>query len=192
MGPRRTIIAAMVSSDATGATTTLPPDLVAFIQGGASITVSSRDDRLIPSIASGVGCRVNENGDEITLFVFAAAAEALAHDVARQGSLAVVFSDVGTNQTVQIKGRNVTLVPTGPTDAALVRRYMALHFSALRPFGWTENAVQTALGCDPPELLALRFSPQAAFQQSPGPGAGRALALTRLAVPAPSPSDPAR
>jgi hypothetical protein len=158
----------------------LPPDVAAFVQGGVSITVASRDDRLVPSIAKGVGCRVGA-GAELTVFAFACAAETVARDVARHGEVAVVFSQPTTNRTVQVKGHGAAIVAAQPADAAVVRRYLALFAAELQPLGWDQHYVDALLGHDPSELLALRIVVSGLFQQTPGPGAGQAMTLPRAA-----------
>ncbi len=155
----------------------LPPDVADFIQGGVSITLASRDERLLPSIAKGVGCRVAPAGDTVTLLVFRVAAEALVRDVAHCGEMAVVFSQPSSNRTLQLKGRGVQVAEAAPSDMALVRRYIALFADELRPLGWGLPYVQAVFWHEASPLVALRFTPQMAFQQTPGPQAGQALAL---------------
>ena len=157
----------------------LPADVAEFIQGGVSITVASRDERLVPSIAKGVGCRVAEGGAELTVMIFANAAEAVARDIARHAQAAVVFCKPSTNRTVQLKGRDVAIVPTGPADMALVRRWMALFAGDLQLLGWGLPYVEATFWHDPSQLMALRFTPEGAFLQTPGPGAGAPLALRK-------------
>lgn len=159
------------------ATAVLPPDIADFIQGGVSITVASRDERLVPSIAKGVGCRVAAAGDQVTVMIFANAAQAVARDITRHAQAAVVFSKPSTNRTVQLKGRDVAIVPTTPADLALVRRWMALFADDLLLLGWDLRYVEATFWHDPSQLMALRFTPEGAFQQTPGPAAGAPLAM---------------
>jgi Pyridoxamine 5'-phosphate oxidase len=161
----------------------LPADVAEFIQSGVSITVASRDDRLVPSIAKAVGCRVNDDGRQVTVLMFASPAEPVARDIARHGQAAVVFSRPSTNRTVQLKGRDVRSVPPQPADVALVRRYLALFGAELAPLGWEQAFVDAVFWHDPSQLLAIRFTPEGAFLQTPGPGAGRALDLLGGARP---------
>jgi hypothetical protein len=155
----------------------LPQEIATFIQGGISMTLASRDDRFVPSIAKGVGCRVGPRRDAVTLLVFSNAAEALLRDVAHCHQLAAVFSRPSTNRTLQIKGRDVTTAPAGPADVALARRRIALFAEELHPLGWSADYVHDIFWHDPVYLVALHFTPEGAFQQTPGPGAGAALCL---------------
>jgi hypothetical protein len=155
----------------------LPEEIATFIQSGISMTLASRDDRFVPSIAKGVGCRVSPGRDEVTVLVFANTAEALLRDVAHCGLLAAAFSQPSTNRTLQIKGRDVTTAPAGPADVALTRRFIALFAEELRPLGWSADYVHDVFWDDPVHLVALHFTPEGAFQQTPGPDAGAALCI---------------
>ncbi len=158
-------------------TPALPEELAAFVQGGVSMTLASRDDRFVPSIAKGVGCRVAPSREALCVLVFANTAEALLRDVAGCGQLAVVFSRPTTNRTVQLKARAVRAAPAGPAEVAVVRRYLALFAEELQPLGWSAEYVNQVFWHDPVHLVALHFTPEGAFHQTPGPGAGQALCL---------------
>jgi len=155
----------------------LPDEVSAFIQSGLSITVGSRDDRLIPSIAKGVGCRVENAGRQVTVLVFAEAAEAVMRDIAHNQQVAVVFTRPSTNRTVQLKGHDARPAPAGPPEAALVRRHLALFADDLRLLGWQPQYVNTLFLHDWSQLMAIRFTPHGAFAQTPGPGAGARLPM---------------
>ncbi|MFO1341263.1 MAG: hypothetical protein U1F53_24090 [Burkholderiaceae bacterium] len=160
----------------------LPEEVATFIQRGLSITLAGRDDRLVPSIAKGVGCRVSADRREVTVLVFADAAEAAVRDIAGNQRVAVVFSQPTTDRTVQLKGRDARSVPPAPSDLALVRRHLALFAAELGPLGWDQAFVDTLLWHDPSQLLAIRFTPDGAYAQTPGPGAGQAMCLQAAPV----------
>jgi hypothetical protein len=155
----------------------LPPEMAAFIQGGVSITLASRDERHVPSIAKGVGCQVNEARDAVRVLVFAHVAEALLRDVALSRCIAVAFSQPSTHRTLQIKGRDAELMPTQPADVACARRHMVMFAEELRPLGWDAEFVHGVFWHDPEHLVVLRFTPEGAFHQTPGSGAGAAAEL---------------
>lgn len=155
----------------------LSEEVAAFIQGGVSMTVASRDDRLVPSIVKACGCRVSDDRRTVTLLMFAEPAAAVARDIAHGGQAAVVFSQPSTNRTLQLKGRDVRPVPVQPADVALVRRYLALFADELGHLGWDLAYVEALFWHDPSQLIAVRFTPEGAFQQTPGPGAGAPMGL---------------
>jgi hypothetical protein len=155
----------------------LSPELAAFVQSGLSITVAGRDDRLVPSMARAVGCRVSADGRQVTVFMFADSAECVARHVAANGLIAVAYSQPSTHRSLQLKGRDARPVPTTPAEVAWVRRHLALFAADIAPMGWQQDFVDTLFWRDPAQLLAIRFTPHSAFAQTPGPGAGQAMCL---------------
>lgn len=155
----------------------LPEAVATFIQCGLSITLAGRDERLVPSIAKAVGCRVSADRRQVTVLVFADAAEVAVRDIAGNRRVAVVFSQPTTDRTVQLKGRDAQSVPPAPSDMALVRRHLALFADELGPLGWDQAFVDALLSHEPSQLLAIRFTPDDAYAQTPGPGAGQAMCL---------------
>lgn len=167
----------MTPADADPLPPLLPDEVADFIQGGVSMTVASRDERLVPSITKAVGCRVSPDRRQVTVLMFAEPAEAVARDIARHHQVAVVYTRPSTNRTVQLKGRDVTSVPVQPADVALVRRYLVLFAADLGQLGWDQAYVEALFWHDPSQLIAIRFTPESAFQQTPGPAAGQAMDL---------------
>lgn len=154
----------------------LDASVAAFIQSGLSITVASCGERLVPSIAKAVGCQVAPDRRAVTVLLFADHAETVCRDIARNGRIAVCFSRPSTHQTVQLKGSDAVPVPTTPQDIATARQNLDRFAHDLDPLGWKNDFVDALLWRDPADLVALRFSPEAAFAQTPGPAAGTALA----------------
>jgi hypothetical protein len=149
--------------------------VAAFVQGGLSITVASRNDRLVPSIAKAVACRVTPDRCSVTVMLFAEVGEAVYRDIAHTGLIAVVASRPSTHETVQLKGSDAHSVPVGPAELALARRSLDLLAEDLRRLGWDAGYIDTAFWRDPADLVAIRFTPSGAFGQTPGANAGAAL-----------------
>jgi len=154
----------------------MTPAVADFIVSGLSITVASCDSRLVPSIAKGVGCRPADDLSALTVFLFAESAEATCRDIAASGRIAVTFSRPSTHETVQIKGRDARTVPLEPGDVACVRRNLDLFTEDIGLLGWGADFVDAVFWRDPADLLAVRFTPDGVFGQTPGPRAGEALA----------------
>ena len=157
----------------------LSSDVADFMQSGLSITLASRDARLVPSIAKGVGCRVAPALDHVSVLVFAGGAEQLRRDVETCACLAVTFSQPSTHRTVQVKGSDARVRPAAAADLALVRRHLALFADDLRTLGWGSDFVDAVFWHEGAALLAFEFTPTGAFQQTPGPAAGCALAAAK-------------
>lgn len=151
------------------------PAIAEFIQSGLSITVAGRGERLVPSIAKAVGCRVDAAGREVTVLLFAEPAATVCRDIASNGHIAVCFSQPSTNRTVQLKGRDArTALATAP-DLAAARACLDRLLDDLGPLGFSREMLEAFFWGPPGDLLAVRFTPEAAFAQTPGPNAGSAL-----------------
>lgn len=159
----------------------LPPLLSAavadFVQSGLSITVAGRGERLVPSIAKAVGCRVDAQRREVTVLLFAETAQPVCRDIAANGRVAVCFSRPSTNQTVQLKGSDAISALATPLDIAAARRCLDLLTDDLQRLGFDARMIEAVFWGEPADLLAIRFTPSAAFAQTPGPAAGAALAV---------------
>lgn len=155
--------------------TPLPVALADFVQSGLSITVSSCGERLVPSIAKGVGCRVSSDGRVVTVLLFADQAEAVLRDLRRGGGLAVCFSRPSTHQTVQLKSSRVHCEPASPSDVAVARRCLDALVEDLLPLNFSRRLLDSFFWRDPAQLQALSFRPEGAYAQTPGPAAGTAI-----------------
>ncbi|NMG70517.1 hypothetical protein [Parazoarcus communis] len=146
-----------------------------FICGGISINTAACRPGGFPALARAVGCRVAPDRRAVTVLLGGTAAADVIEGVRRSGAVAVVFSDPSTNRTLQLKGYDALVLPPEPGDAALAARYRAAFSATLVPLGFTDAVVQALLACPDDDLLTIRFSPTAAFSQTPGPQAGEPL-----------------
>jgi hypothetical protein len=89
-------------------------------------------------------------------------------------AIAVVFTRPSTHQTLKFKGTDVELLEIDPLDPTLTADYQRRFVLELASIGHTpEFAAAVVPIMD--DLVAVRFTPTAAFDQTPGPGAGKAL-----------------
>ena len=153
----------------------ITPEVAAFLESGLSITIAGCGERRVPSIAKAVGCSVSPDRRQVTLLLFAPQAERLCLDVARNGRIACCFSLPSTHETLQLKGIDGTPVPATAQDLATARRELDQWTADLMPLGWGAEFVDGFFWGDAADLVALRFTPVAAFEQTPGPAAGTAL-----------------
>jgi hypothetical protein len=149
--------------------------LAALMTGGQSISAASCSAGGMPSAARALGCRLGPGAGEATILVARAQAAALLADIAAGGQLAVTFSEVSTHRAVQLKARSAAVEDAAPGDAGVAARYCAAFIAQLVPMGYSADMIETFLQRPSPELAALRFTPCAAFVQTPGPQAGRTL-----------------
>lgn len=145
----------------------------AFIQGPVSVIVASRNADLVADMVRGCGCRVSRDRRQVTVLVEPGRAGTLPEDIAANGMIAVVFSQPSTHQTIQLKGTDARVVGVTPADRAAVRRHLREWSEDLGRIGFDQRFSAALHGGR--ELAAIRFTPTAAFQQTPGPAAGQPL-----------------
>jgi hypothetical protein len=149
--------------------------LAAFLQTGVSINVGSRGPGNVPVVARANGCRVAADRRSVTVLLPATKSTALLDAVRATGAIAVVFSEPPTHRTIQLKGTDATVGPAADEDPVRAERYVSAFGAALAPLGYPEPVFRALLWAEPADLVAVTFSPSAAFDQTPGPRAGAPL-----------------
>jgi hypothetical protein len=154
------------------------PEQAALIARRVSIIVGSRDARHCPHLMRAVGCRLSQDLRRVTLLMPQGSSREVLDDLRDNGQIAVVFSEPSSNRTLQLKGGDAAVRPCEPGDAALAERYLEGFVDEIGQLGFAAEVAHTMLGHDD-ELVAVQFTIDAAFEQTPGPTAGE-----RLAAPA--------
>jgi hypothetical protein len=147
----------------------------AFMQSGVSVHVASRGPANVPSVARGLGCRIDPDRSRVTIFLSAAQAPELLADLRASRAAAAVFSKPSTHETIQIKGDDATVGALADSDRARVAAYAEALVRDLETLGFTEAFGRALVDCDPADLVAVAFTARAAFRQTPGPNAGAPL-----------------
>jgi hypothetical protein len=150
-------------------------ELAAFMQGGISLNVGGCGSDLAPSVARAVGCRISPERTSVRMLLAASQAAALLGHVRETGKFAVVFSEPATHRTVQLKGADAVVDAAGADDIAAAARYRDAFAAHLDPLGHPPALIHALLHCPDSDLCVVRFTPGAAFSQTPGAGAGQAL-----------------
>ncbi|HWJ05818.1 MAG TPA: hypothetical protein VNS57_08510 [Steroidobacteraceae bacterium] len=161
--------------DAPAQALRLDPDHAAFVQGGVSVVVSSRNDQLVADVLRGCGCRVSRNRRKVTVLVERERAGTVVDDIRANGHIAVVFSQPSTHRTLQLKGTDATVARATPADLRTSRGHLEAWMADMQKLGY-EGAFTRAVRGEGSDLLAISFTVAAAFEQTPGPAAGRRLA----------------
>ena len=153
--------------------------LASFVQGPVSIVAASRDASCVPSAARTLGCRVSADRWTVTLLLAQSQSAELLADLRRGAPIAVVFCRPSTHQTIQLKGLRAELATAGAEGLALQNRYASAYTEELARVGRPKAFLAALHETEPNDLVAVSFTPTAAFQQTPGPGAGVALSPGR-------------
>jgi len=157
----------------------LPADLVALMARGVSVIVGSRDAQLRPSIMRAVGSRVEAGGQDITVYLSRTQSRQLLQDIAATGHVAVVFSEPSTHRTVQLKAAGAQIRAAGEQDLPVLAAYLASMEHEIQQVGFAPPMTRAMLAHRLEDLVAVRFTPEQAFDQTPGPRAGAALGAPR-------------
>ncbi len=163
----------------TGTTTGRPGLLsaehVALIAGGVSAIVASRNARHQASLMRAVGASITPQGDRITVYLNRSACSQLLADLQEVGHIAVVFSEPSSHRTVQVKASQVQMRTAQATDHELLQRYLAAMEIQLQHIGFGPHYTRAMLAHRPEDVVAVSFSPEQAYDQTPGPRAGANL-----------------
>jgi hypothetical protein len=157
----------------------LPPELLAMIARGVSVIVGSRDAALRPSLMRAVGSRVEAGDSGITVYLSRPQSRQLLADVAATGHIAVVFSEPSTHRTVQLKASRATQRAAGPEDADALAAYLASMEHEIQAVGFRPELTRAMLAHRLEDVVALSFTPEQAFEQTPGPRAGASIGDAR-------------
>jgi hypothetical protein len=148
---------------------------LALMRGAASIHVASRNADNVASVARALGCRVADDVSRVTTFLWAAQARDVLADLQDCREVAVVFSRPSTHRTIQLKGEDACVGPLAPGDLERIGAYVEAFVQELSSIGYAEAIGRTLLAFDPADVVAVSFTPDAAFRQTPGPDAGAPL-----------------
>ena len=155
--------------------TALDAELAAFIQSGLSMHAASRDAGNVGNLSRGLACRVSPDGTRVTVFLLASHSGAMLADFRANGQVAVVFSKPSTHRTVQLKGGDAAIEPLQEGDHVLIAKQHEGFVRELVSLGYLASLPDTLLAGTRGDVVAVGFTVDAAFIQTPGPTAGTAL-----------------
>lgn len=151
------------------------PEQAALIGRRVSVIVASRDGAHRPHLMRAVGRKLSADLRRVTVFMSASTSAAVLADIRANGLIAVVFSEPSSNRTLQLKGSDAVVAPVEAGDDALVQHYLLNFIDELGGLGFDERVARTILTVAPGDMVAVHFTPGAAFDQTPGPKAGQPL-----------------
>ena len=147
----------------------------AFLTGPVAINVASRSDALVPSITRAFGCRVSHDRRTLVVFLSVVRARAVLRDLGQGAPVAVIFSRPQTHESLQLKGSRADVLPLAPGDRELMRVYGATFSAEIQALGYTSEFAAALMAGIDDQAVRIRFTPTAAFEQTPGPHAGERL-----------------
>lgn len=152
----------------------LDPDWIAFLRGGISVLVGSRDACLRPHVARGVGLYVNDEGASLAVLLDRAQAAEVLADLRMGAPFTAVFSQPSTHRTLQVKTSTTRIDAADAADHADANAYTERFCDELERLGFSRPFTRALLSHGG-DLVAVRFGAEAVFDQTPGPHAGAPL-----------------
>ncbi len=153
----------------------LSDSTVAFIQREVAIDVASCSSDLRPSACRGFACRVSPDRQRLTVFVRRGEAGQVLQDVLSQDVVAVVFCLPETEVAIQIKGRQISLSAANASEVACVEAYRDAFVDGIARLGHPRAFGLSSMAFEAGQLVALSFTPELVFEQTPGPMAGKRM-----------------
>jgi hypothetical protein len=117
----------------------------------------------------------------MTVYVATVPYRKLIEQVRETGAVAVSFQQLGTNLTVQVKGKGARVTPVDDDAFSRVTHYVERFASGVAAAGYDARLIKVGMAYLQDEISAVTFAPEAAFSQTPGPLAGGPLAGGPLA-----------
>lgn len=146
-----------------------------FIQARVSISIGARGADNSPSITRGLGVRVSADRRRVTVLVPAQASWQVLEDLRDNGMIAAVFTRPSTHQTLQLKGVDAEVLAAVAEDRTVCAAWQESFVAELLALGYEERFARGVFAGLSDELVAVCFTPDAAFEQTPGPSAGQRL-----------------
>lgn len=157
----------------------LDTTVLSLIQGPVAISVATRDAAHWPSLCHAYGCRWMDRLKTLRIFLLADEARPVLRDIAANGEVAAVFSDVRSFRSVQIKGSNGRTLAFDAADSKLRAAHYRITSEELLALGFPRGPAKGYFSAPAnPDFVTLAFTPIDIFRQTPGPGAGAKLAPT--------------
>lgn len=153
----------------------LDADHAAFMQGGVSVIVASRNPSLVADVVRGCGCRVSRDRRRVTVLVEPGRSSELLENIRVTGMIALVCSRPSTHRTIQLKGTDAQIVPVTAADRRIADRHLGAWVDELVSVGYEPEFAAAVRGRAETGLAAIAFTPTSAFEQTPGPAAGARL-----------------
>jgi hypothetical protein len=159
--------------------TTPPPfldeDTASFIQRFVSINVATRNHDNRPAVSRAAGCRIAADRQQLTIFLSSLHNQTLLDNLRANHTLAVVFSRPTTHRTIQFKGNDAQILPVTMEDHPDIQAYRESFTQELLSIGYPPAFCDVIFPPLDEHYVAIRFTPERAYSQTPGPNAGKKI-----------------
>jgi hypothetical protein len=150
----------------------IDPQLAGFLEGGLSIHIGARNERLHPSGARAAAVTIEPDGLHAVVYVPDLGASRILPDLESNGQAAVSFGRPSDDRACQFKGTVTGIRKALPEERALVTSQWQGFMQQLEIIGIPADL---ALGWATWPAVAIRVRVTSVFEQTPGPLAGTRL-----------------
>jgi len=150
-------------------------DHAEFMTRGVSICVASCSPARVPSVARAVGIRVSPDRRRVTVLVSATQAATLLADVDATRRIAVTCVEPSSHRAMQLKGGDAARGSVQEDDLAMLTAHATRFVAEVQPLGFEPDLIARIITCPPDDVVAIDFTVDAVFVQTPGPRAGELL-----------------
>lgn len=153
----------------------LSEEHVAFLGVGVSVNVAAPGADFTPLVGRSSGCRASADRRQVTVFLSALTLGALVEALVDSKAIAVVISQPSTHRTLQIKGSDAQVIPVEEDDLIHIAAFRQAFVVDLAALGHSPEFAAAVVPEVDAGMVAVRFTPTAAFDQTPGKNAGKPL-----------------
>ncbi|PWW03741.1 hypothetical protein DFR52_101427 [Hoeflea marina] len=154
----------------------LAADVVALCQVGASIIFGVRGLDGAPIAGLGLACRIVDNR-QVRLLVLRKPNDDALMALTRDSRIAATFTRISDHRSIQLKGLDAVIGAVQPEDLRAATRQARAFRDMIIDLELGDAFAAAYCSYEPAELVAIQYTPDQAFTQTPGPGAGTRVAM---------------
>jgi hypothetical protein len=162
-------------ADTSSPSSLIDHDTAGFIQRFVSINIATRNNDNQPAVARAAGCDIAPDGNSLTVYLASSHNQTLLDNLGDNQCLAVVFSRPSTNRTIQFKGNDAKIRPLTTDDQIVIDAYFESFLQELSAVGFPPAFCEAMHPSADEKFVAICFTPERAYSQTPGPNAGEKL-----------------
>ncbi len=150
----------------------LNPDVAAFIEGGQSIHLGTRNQALESFGVRVIAATVDADRTHVTAYLLQKVSHTTIENLATNGQAALCFGRPSDDHACQVKGTFVDARAVAADERAMIE---AQRDRLLQQFALIGLPRELVAGWPTWPCIAVRLKVTAVFNQTPGPGAGAPL-----------------
>ncbi|MDQ8023347.1 MAG: hypothetical protein REI94_16030 [Moraxellaceae bacterium] len=154
----------------------LSPDQIAFFSAGIAHQIGSVTPEGRPCLVRGLAADIEDDGRVVVLLSGASGFEVL-EAIRATRWIALNMTSPATYRSMMLKGSDAVAAAAGASFRGLLETRHAAFRTNLIPLGFTLEYTSSWYSLPDEDIVAIRFTPTLAWNQTPGPGAGQALPL---------------